>query len=164
MQNVRFWRTSTQTRPSVFVIFFKYLLLIPATPAATFIMLLPHRGYDSRSDRTSRTDAIIADPALFLIVTLLAGLLLWLWTVKSLSKPIFKLDQNGLKYCGYGFFYSQISFASVKTIKPYRIFPFGTLIDMKSSIGSNVRFLAFVARVKQPELRESLKSTNIKVE
>lgn len=138
--------------------------LIPATPAATFFMLLPPRRFDSRSDITSRTDHIIADPTLFLIVTLSAGLLLWLWTVKSLSKPIFKLDQNGLKYCGYGFFYSQISFASVKTIKPYRIFPFGTLIDMKSSIGSNVRFFAFIARVKKPELREFLKSTNIEIE
>ena len=163
MQNRTFWRNSKQKRPSTLLVVFKYLLLIPATPAICLFLIMPHRRYRYGDDYSHLYDEIIAEPTLFLILTLSAGFLLWLWTVRAQTKATFELSESGLEYCGYGFFNSKISFGSIKTIKPYRIFPFGTLIDMQSKIGSNVRFFAFVARVKKPELREFLKSTTIEV-
>jgi hypothetical protein len=162
--SAKFWRNSSQTRPSRFVMLCKYILLIPATPIAVFIVLLPPRSSRSYNEnRVNITDGILAEPTLFLSITLLIGCLLWLWTVLALSRATFELNEKGIKYCAYGFFTEQISFASVEVIKPYRIFPFGTLIDMKSPIGSNIRFFVFVARVRKDQLREFLKNTDIEV-
>ena len=164
IRNAKFWRNSSENSPSRFIIVCKYLFLIPATPVVVFLGLLPPRHYRSYSDdRPHITDEILAEPTLFLTVTILVGCILWLWSSIALSRATFELNEKGLKYCAYGFFSKQISFASIKVIKPYRIFPFGTLIDMQSPIGTNVRFFAFVARVRKKQLSEFLKSTNIEV-
>lgn len=160
----KFWRNSRVNRSSLLVIALKYIVVIPLAPCVAYLILTPRRRYGRSSDTTYIIDYIKQDPSLFLVVTLSVGALIWLWTIKAQLKPLFQLDTHGLKYSGLGFANSQISFASVSIIKPYNIFPLGTLIDMKSSIGSNVRFFGFVSRVDKQELRKFLADTDIQVE
>ncbi|MCU4676550.1 hypothetical protein N7931_13010 [Catenovulum sp. 2E275] len=164
---MKYWRNGEVKQTISWKALFSYLWLVP-TPAIvfTFIVLFSPKGAPARGQAAStKLDLnVLFERVLFIYEWLLViGIGAWIITFFIRLTPAFFIRDKLLHISTFGIS-SQYPLSGICKIKVYRLGPIGTLLDVKSSMGTNIRQFLFVTQVKKDSLRSYLAPSNIVVE
>lgn len=152
MRTSKFSRNYSSKPYSKLKIYLLYLWLIPGVPIITFMAAFII-GANKHRDNNTLLDLMDYSADYTLPLLAFIGFLSWMWTVQALSQSLFVKTEKGIRINATGFAKNEFSFASVSEISVYRLFPFGSLINIKSPIGTNVRMFAILANVDTLKLQ-----------
>lgn len=162
---MEYWRNGKLTKLSLIKVWFLHIWLIPGVPIGFYgiALYLDSRGHRSGYGPLGLVDYLLAHSNDLNPILIIVGIGLWLITVKTLAKPLFTLHNEQLRVHRNGFISDDLDIASIAKIKPYSLGPVGTLIDFKSSAGTNFREFILLAKVDKPILREFVGKFGIEV-
>ncbi|MEN8634117.1 hypothetical protein ABFV74_00075 [Pseudoalteromonas distincta] len=159
---MKFWRNSSTEHYPMWKAFLMYIWVIPGVPIGTFlgVYFLEARN---RSDDELLLSLLNYRLDFTLIILFGVGFILWVWSIRALSKPVFIIHQNRLYFYGYGFFKDDIALDSLQEIRSYNLGPLGHLIDFKSKVGITFRSFAFLSNINKSKLEKFFEESGIKV-
>ncbi|XQF89630.1 hypothetical protein ACOBV8_12360 [Pseudoalteromonas espejiana] len=159
---MEFWRNSSTEKYPKWKAFLLYIWVIPAVPIGTFLGVY-YLELRNRSSNEPLMDFLTyrIDYTIFLLLSV--GFLLWFWSVRALSKPVFKISKNRLYFYSYGFFKNDIDLNTLQEIRSYNVGPLGHLIDFRTKIGITYRSFAFLSNIKKDKLEKYFEGSGIKV-
>lgn len=161
---MKYWRNGKVANSIRWWALFSYIWVVPAPSVAfTLFVLTSPKGSYERSQVISSPkinwDAVI----LAYEGLLLLGVVAWLITVLIRLTPAFKIKNNNLLVSTFGWS-STYPMDCVHLIKVYNLGPIGTMLDLKSEIGTCFRQTLLVTKVKKETLRTYLEDYGIRVE
>lgn len=163
---MKIWRNGKTENISLLKSIFLYIWLIPAIPVGAYSFAF---FWDVRSTRWGIEHeyfllSVLNIAPSFTVLSLAAiGFFLWLLTIKALNMPVFVLSKDKFTLYSYGFFPEHLDLSSIAEIRPYHLGPIGTLFDFKSSVGTNFREFAFLAKINKDILQDVVGQYGIKV-
>ncbi len=159
---MEFWRNSSTKEYPKWKAFLLYIWVIPGVPIGTFLGVY-YLELRNRSSDEPLMDFLTYRIDYSLFVLLGVGFLLWLWSMRALSKPVFQINESRLYFYGYGFFKDDIDLNTLSEIRSYNVGPLGHLIDFKTKVGITFRSFAFLSNIKKNKLEKYFKDSGVKV-